>query len=45
MPSCQRASGRSVNATHERSAGTSIDSASKPYWLNASSAESTVSES
>ena len=45
LPSCQRASVRSVNATQERSAGTSTFSASRPYSLNGSSADGTSSVS
>ena len=39
LPSCQRACGRSVNATQERSSGHSIVSAISPYSVEASSRE------
>ena len=37
LPSCQRASGRKVKATQERSSGISMVSASRPYSVNGSS--------
>ena len=42
LPSCQRASGRSLNCTHERSSGTVMLSASRPYSLKGSSADPAI---
>ena len=41
LPSCQRACGRSVKVTDERSGGVSTFSASSPYSLKGSSADAT----
>ena len=45
LPSCQRASRRSVKSTHERSFGVSTVSASSPYSVKGSSALDTSSDS
>ena len=45
LPSWNRASGRRVKATQERSSGTSMVSATRPYIVSASSAEPTISVS
>ena len=45
LPSWKRAADRSVNDTHERSAGVSIVSATRPYSDDGSSVEATVSVS
>src|SRR5881409_2064556 len=45
LPSWKRASGRSVKATHERSGGVSMVSATRPYSDDGSSADATMSES
>src|SRR5262245_3459990 len=45
LPSWKRACGRSVNTTHDRSAGTSMLSATSPYCEKGSSSEATVSVS
>ena len=45
LPSCQRASGRSLKATHERSLGTVMLSAKRPYSLKGSSADPIISVS
>ena len=45
VPSWNRACGRSVKATHERSGGVSTVSATSPYCANASSLAPTISVS